>query len=269
MADSWAGVEPKLEVKSSGDSEQQEKICEPTDVIGDDDKNMPVSNQNHDAAQTQNGCNDQPEHGVNGDQLNDVEKHEDQGNDVEDKQHDDKMNDEEGDVKEKQQNNHDNLNDDSHQDSNMQLEYTECDSELKDDQVQLQGEVKHESVQEDDNVPSTSSPKNDDIEKDVEENQADPEQQMDVQEGDTPVQQGDDEDAKVHEICGCEITVIDDKLCVELSALEKFGIHVPEDDKQEAQLKRHLELLGCKDGLYMPGKLQSVKVVCVCIRSFS
>lgn len=55
------------------------------------------------------------------------------------------------------------------------------------------------------------------------------------------------------EICGVEIISISGKLCVELNALEKFGICTSEES-DKADLQNHLELLGCKDGLHMPGE---------------
>lgn len=58
---------------------------------------------------------------------------------------------------------------------------------------------------------------------------------------------------EVHqEICGSKITAISGKLCVELKALEKFGIQVS-DGSGKLELHKHLEMLDRQDGLYIPG----------------
>lgn len=59
---------------------------------------------------------------------------------------------------------------------------------------------------------------------------------------------------EVHqEICGSKITAISGKLCVELKALEKFGIQVS-DGSGKLELHKHLEMLDRQDGLYIPGE---------------
>lgn len=58
-------------------------------------------------------------------------------------------------------------------------------------------------------------------------------------------------DTDCSKICGVEILTMNQKLCVQAGALERFGILFNED--QHGILETHLKLLDIQDGLFIPG----------------